>query len=125
MRHLLYSSAAALLALAGCQKSAPEPAAIFNQDWYSTFQPGANGATIYSTTRQNLGWRYDGFRLNADGTYLEYGLGPADGAEERPGTWRDEGSQTYRITFQNPDRPGYVLRISNAQSKQLQARRDY
>ncbi len=124
MRLLLYASAAALLTLASCQESDPKPAVLLNQDWYSTFQPGSNGFTIYSTTRQNLGWRYDGFRLNADGTYLEYGLGPADGAEERPGTWRDEGSQTYRINFDNPDRPGYLLRISKAQEDQLQARRD-
>ena len=124
MRLLLCSSAAVLLSLAGCQKSDPKPPAVLDQDWYSTFQPGSAGYTVYSTTHQNLGWQYDGFRLNADGTYLEYGLGPADEPEERPGTWREEGSQTFRITFNNPDRAGYLLRIIDAQAGQLQARRD-
>ncbi|OWP63928.1 hypothetical protein CDA63_06865 [Hymenobacter amundsenii] len=125
MRYLLYSSAAALLTLAGCQKSDPEPAAILNQDWFNTFEPGSKGYTIFANTRQNQPRRYYGFRLNADGTYLEYDLGPVDVPVERPGTWRREGNLKYRITFTDPDRSGYLLRISNAQDKQLQARRDY
>lgn len=112
-----------VVVLGSCRKS-EAPAPIQNKDWFSTFQPAADGYTIYGTTNQAQGWRYAGFRLNADGTYLEYGLGPADGPETRPGTWQTEGDLTYRITFQDPTRPGYRLRIRKPLNEHLEARVD-
>lgn len=126
MRFLLYLSTALLLFTAGCKKSEDSaPDRFFGKTWYNTFQPGDDGRTIFSTTNPNLGWRYDGFRLEADGSFLEYGLGPADGAEERAGTWKSEDSQNFRITFRDPTREGYLLRIAKPTSNWLQARRDY
>ena len=111
----------ALIAFSGCRKS-EEPNPVQDKDWFSTFQPGAEGYTIYSTTNQSKGWQYAGFRLNTDGTYREYGTGPADGPEEWPGTWQQEGTLTYRITFQDSTRQGYRLRILKPLNEHLQAR---
>ncbi|MFD2785285.1 hypothetical protein [Hymenobacter rubripertinctus] len=112
-----------LLTLGSCRKSeAPTP--IQDKDWFSTFQTGKKGYTIYSTTTQSQGRRYSGFRLNTDGTYLEYALGPADGPVAYRGTWRAESGQTYRISFQDPARAGYQLRILKPAEEHLEARID-
>ncbi|NVO86266.1 hypothetical protein [Hymenobacter terrestris] len=126
MRLPLYLSAALLLLSAGCEKDdEPMPDYVFGRAWYNTYQAGEDGATVFSPTNPNLAWRYDGFRLNADGSFLEYGLDALDKPEERPGTWQSEGSQTYRITFRTTTRKGYLLRITKPAKDQLQARRDY
>ncbi|MBT9391739.1 hypothetical protein KLP40_01075 [Hymenobacter sp. NST-14] len=111
-----------MMALSSCRKS-EDPTPVQDQDWFSTSQPGATGYTIYSTTPP-IGRGYAGFRLNSDGTYLEYAPAPADGQEERPGTWQAEGKLTYRITFRDATRPGYQLRIKNPSAEHLEARMD-
>lgn len=126
MRLLFYLSATLLLFAAGCKTSEdPTPNGVFDKAWYNTYQPSSDNNTVFSTTNPNLPWRYDGFRLNTDGSFVEYGLGPADGSEERSGTWKSAGSQKYRITFRDPNRGGYLLRIAKPTSDQLEARRDY
>ncbi len=111
---------------AGCQKSdEPTPDTLLGKNWYNTTQAGDDGHTIFSTTNPNLAWTYDGFRLDADGSFVEYGLDAAFNPETRPGSWKQEGSLKYRISFQNPARKGYLLRIAKPAANQLQARRDY
>lgn len=126
MRFLLYLSATMLLLPAGCKKSEdPTPDHVFDKNWYNTYQAGDDGHSIFSTTNPKQAWRHDGFRLNADGSFLEYGLDPVDNPETRPGTWQREGGQKYRITFRNAARKGYLLLITKPATDQLQARRDY
>ncbi|SDX90040.1 hypothetical protein [Hymenobacter psychrophilus] len=125
MRFSPYLFAASLLLAAGCKKSEePTPDYVFGKSWYNTYQPGDDGHLIFSTTNPNLPWFHDGFRLNTDGSFLEYGLNPVDSPESRPGTWQRESSQKYRITFHDPSRKGYLLLISKPTATQLQARRD-
>jgi len=114
-----------LFALGACSKAeeATPPAALLDRDWFNTFQNTDAGYSVYGPTQQVVGWRYEGIRLNTDGTFLEHGLGPADEPETRPGTWEAAGSNTYRIQFNNAQRAGFVLEVKSVENGRLLARR--
>ncbi|WP_188556248.1 hypothetical protein [Hymenobacter glacieicola] len=114
--------------LSGCQKEESSVPAerLFGQTWYNTFQQKEGDFFIFKPEPQlNAGWRYDNFRLEADGQFQEEGLGPADGVESRPGVWTREGANKYRIRFLDGTRPGYLLEVKLLDKQTLQARRVY
>lgn len=98
---------------------------LFDREWYSTFEKDEQEFFLFTpkARTQAIGWQYEGFRLNTDGTYQEYGIGPADGPETRPGTWQKTGELTYRIKFTDPERQGYTLRVQLLSDSTLKARR--
>lgn len=113
------------LALGACSKTdeVKPQAALLDREWFNTFQNTQSAYSLYTPTNSAVGWRYEGIRLNTDGTFLEQGLGPADAPETRAGTWEAAGSNTYRVRFNDPQRAGFVLEVKSVEEGQLLARR--
>ncbi|TGD79047.1 hypothetical protein [Hymenobacter wooponensis] len=114
-----------LLILSSCKEDTVAPTTLFGRQWYNTFTPDEKDFFTFRTTSQTIGWRYDAFRMEADGNFIEYGLGPTDAGEERPGTWTETGKYTYQIKFTDPQRQGYTLHVQGVDSETLKARRTY
>ena len=58
-----------------------------------------------------------GFELNADGTMLDIGLGPADRPQEKAGTWKLEDID--RLLFFGGAEPSRSLRIVSVDRERL------
>jgi hypothetical protein len=114
-----------LLILSSCKEDTVTPTNLFGRVWYNTFEIDKDDFSLFSTTNRATGWRYDGFRLETDGSFIEYGLGPADAPEERLGTWTETGKYTYQIKFTDAQRQGYTLQVQGVNSETLKARRTY
>ena len=126
MRISLLAPLALAALLTSCEKPyEPKPTTFFGKDWYSTYQVGEDGHTIFSTTGPKVPMRIDGFRLDESGGFLEFGLDAILLPEGWQGTWKSESSQSFRVTFSDPARKGYLLRITKPTNTQLQVRRDY
>ncbi|RSK45815.1 hypothetical protein [Hymenobacter perfusus] len=121
----LFIACSLALALGACSKAdeVTPPAALLDREWFNTFQKTEAQYDVYTPTNSAVGWRYEGIRLNTDGTFLEHGLGPADAPETRPGTWEAAGSNTYRIQFTDAQRTGFVLEVKSVEDGRLVARR--
>ncbi|MBC6696778.1 hypothetical protein [Hymenobacter sp. BT190] len=120
-----------LLALGGCKQDADvvAPEVLFGKDWYNTRQqPDAAGFFTYKvqgTYTPQGGWGIDGFRLEADGTFVLHTQGPADGPLDVPGTWQQEGPGKYRISLSlSNGQPPYLLTIELIDDTTLRARQN-
>lgn len=125
MHMRLFIACSLALALGACSKAneVTPPDALLDREWFNTFQNTDYEYDVYTPTNSAVGWRYEGIRLNTDGTFLEHGLGPADAPEDRPGTWKAAGGNTYRIQFNDPQRTGFVLEVKSVEEGRLLARR--
>lgn len=118
-----------LLALGSCQENTDSgvPAVVAGKDWYYTHQAdGKDGLLMYKplgTFTPVGGMGIDGFRLDPDGTFVLHTQGPADEVLDVPGTWRTEGTDTYRISLRN-GQPSYLLTIKLIDDNTLRAHRD-
>ncbi|WP_157530402.1 hypothetical protein [Hymenobacter norwichensis] len=98
---------------------------LFGVDWF-VMQQDANGNTTYipaASAPPRLG--QSGFRLESDGTFIEYMPAPADGTLSVPGTWTTVDGQTFSVTIYPPQTTPYTytLLISTVTSTSLAARR--
>ncbi|TGE10263.1 hypothetical protein [Hymenobacter fodinae] len=118
-------ASACLLIVSSCKEDTVTPKNLFGRQWYNSFEQDQNGFFTFRTTSQTIGWRYDAFRMETDGSFIEYGLGPSDAGEERPGTWTETGKHTYQIKFTDAQRQGYTLEVQGVDTETLRARRIY
>lgn len=126
MRSAYFLLAGLLMLGSSCKKESDAFASedFIGRDWFNTFEQTTSGAFTYTPTARAQGWRYDGFRLEANGEFAEYGLGPADGPQTRPGTWTALGNARYQIRFTAPQLQGYILHIESVRGGVLTARKE-
>lgn len=124
MRAISFLIIGLLLMVSGCKENSMVPAEVFDRAWYNTYEKEQEGFFRFTPVPKGQGWQYEGFRLNTDGTFVEYGIGPADAAETRPGTWKAAGKQAYKIQFEDAQRQGYTLYLRSVSHDVLKARRE-
>jgi hypothetical protein len=118
-----------VLTFAGCKQDADvvAPEVLLGKDWYNTRQqPDAAGFFIYKVQGSYLpqgGWGIDGFRMEADGTFVLHTQGPADGPLDIPGSWQAEGPGSYRINLSG-GQPSYLFTIELLDDTTLRGRRN-
>ena len=52
-----------------------------------------------------------GFEFKPDGKFVEIGIAPADGPEYIPGSWKESSGRMFIITFDDPQKPGYTIKV--------------
>ncbi|MET4106633.1 hypothetical protein [Hymenobacter sp. UYP22] len=127
MRFATVSLLGAMLLATACQKedNPVSPDAVIGPRWHNTFRPAQQGYSTYTPTNlAEAGWHYEVIQLHPDHTFVESGLGPADGPVDYPGTWQQLSTTTYRIQFLDPQRSGYVLRVKAVDADKMEARRE-
>lgn len=65
----------------------------------------------------------EGFEARADGIFIHYAIAPADGTEQREGSWKMAGDSLISVSL--PDGESYTIRIVRLDSTQLQIIKDF
>ncbi|MBA9076816.1 hypothetical protein [Rufibacter quisquiliarum] len=108
-----------------CRTGAALPDAVYGQTWlYSYEEDSADVRTYRPNTFQFPPSRgRTGFMLKQDGTFIHYGIAPADGLEEQPGTWKATSKNQIQVTFSDTSRQPAKLEIISAAPTVLKVRR--
>ncbi len=64
----------------------------------------------------------DGFEIKEDGEFIEYGIGATDRPQEMSGTWKAEGDNKIRISFENKKQESYTMQIVLCEERLLKIR---
>ncbi|UOG74014.1 hypothetical protein MTX78_18050 [Hymenobacter tibetensis] len=94
---------------------------LYGKDWFDSRQPDSSGFKLYQSPGQTLPFGNNGFRFEANGTFVRYTIAPNDGIMKIPATWTTANGQLFHIKPNNAQLSEYDLRIEALQPSTLKA----
>ncbi|MEU9118925.1 hypothetical protein AB0C96_03525 [Streptomyces sp. NPDC048506] len=99
------------------------PRTLF-QRWWHSFEEDVEGVTVYRPDDYDfpLARGRAGLEFQADGTFIDYSMGPADAPESAPGRWRLAENRRLTISFPGSEEPDRELEIVRCDEHILEIR---
>jgi hypothetical protein len=105
-----------LLSAQTCQKSQTGMTPVIFKHWVHSFEEDTQGMQAYRPASYAfpLSRGREGFEVKEDGTFVLHNIGPADGTDKIPGTWKQASGSTLKVTFSQTDIAPYTIQIIQA-----------
>ena len=84
---------------------------LFGKDWFDARQPDSVGFKKYNSPGQIAPFGNNGFRFEANGTFVRYTIAPADGIIQTPSTWTITNDVNFHIKPNDTQFPEYDIVI--------------
>ncbi|ALI99628.1 hypothetical protein [Rufibacter tibetensis] len=126
MKNLYLLSLLALILMAAKCGAGPElPASVYGLTWLNSYEEDSVDVKTYRPNTFDFppSRGRTGFMIQEDGTFLRYGIAPADGLEEQPGKWEAKGKNRLFITYDNPKHKPEELEIVSVSAEVIKIRR--
>lgn len=62
------------------------------------------------------------FELRENGEFIRYSIGPTDGLQKITGTWKAEGGNQIRVSFEAQRQESYTMQVVSCDEKLLKVR---
>ncbi|WP_210466388.1 hypothetical protein [Rufibacter roseolus] len=126
MKHFFLLSLLALVLMgARCGAKADLPASVYGLTWLNSYEEDSADVRTYRPNTFDFppSRGRTGFMIQADGTFIRYGIAPTDGLEEQPGKWEAKAKDRLLVTFDNPKHAPEELEIISVTSELIKLRR--
>lgn len=94
------------------------------RSWGHSREEDQPGITVYRPTGYHFpparGRR--GIEFRADGSFVDWAIGPADGSQGIAGKWQIEAPGRVRVSFEESSRPARILEIQQVDENILKVR---
>lgn len=94
---------------------------LYGKDWFDARKPDSLGFKLYQSPGQTLPFGNNGFRFEANGTFVRYNIAPNDGIIKTPATWTTVDGQKFHIKPNNAQLSEYDILIDALQPSTLKA----
>ena len=99
------------------------PPEIFKH-WIQSREEDPEGVRVYRPSDYKFppSRGREGFELKENGEFIWYGIGPTDRPQKITGTWKAEGENQIRVSFEAHRRESYTMQVVSCDERVLKVR---
>ncbi len=99
------------------------PSAIFKQ-WIHSREEDTEKVKVYRPSDYQFppSRGRDGFEIKKNGEFIRYGIGPTDRPQKITGTWKAEGENQIRVSFEAQRQESYTMQVVSCDERLLKVR---
>jgi hypothetical protein len=94
---------------------------LYGKDWFDARQPDSVGFKTYNSPGQIVPFGNNGFRFEANGTFVRYTIAATDGIIRTHSTWTTTDDVKFHIKPDNTQLPEYDILIDAIKPNTLKA----
>ncbi len=99
------------------------PPEIFKH-WIHSREEDTEGVRVYRPSDYKFppSRGREGFELKKNGEFIRYGIGPTDRPQKITGTWKAEGGNQIRVSFEAQKQDSYTMQVVSCDERLLKVR---